>query len=130
MLDGVPVGLPALTRAINNYVQNADIPKKLKVKLSGDDAREGLGAVVSVKLPMPQFEGQTKTKLGNSEVAGAVSGIVYERLNTYFEENPKDVRSIVDKVVDAARAREAARKAKDLVRRKGALSDNSLPKRR
>ena len=117
----------ALTRAINNYVQSADLPKKLKIKLSGDDAREGLGAVVSVKLPRPQFEGQTKTKLGNSEVAGLVSGIVYERLNTFFEENPKDVRAIIDKVVDAARAREAARKAKDLVRRKGALSDNSLP---
>ncbi len=118
----------ALTRAINNYVQNADLPKKLKdTKLSGDDAREGLGAVVSVKLPRPQFEGQTKTKLGNSEVAGLVAGIVYERLNTFFEENPKDVRAIVDKVVDAARAREAARKAKDLVRRKGALSDNALP---
>ncbi|NJB68011.1 DNA gyrase subunit B [Desulfobaculum xiamenense] len=117
----------ALTRAINNYVQNSDIPKKLKAKLSGDDVREGLAAVVSVKLPMPQFEGQTKTKLGNSEIAGLVSGIVYERLNVFFEENPKDARAIVEKVVDAYRAREAARKAKDLVRRKGALSDNALP---
>ncbi|BBD09441.1 DNA topoisomerase (ATP-hydrolyzing) subunit B [Desulfovibrio ferrophilus] len=117
----------ALTRAINTYVQNSDLPKKLKVKLSGDDVREGLGAVISIKLPSPQFEGQTKTKLGNSEVVGMVSGIVYDRLNTFFQENPKDVKAIIEKTVDAARAREAARKAKDLVRRKGALSDNSLP---
>lgn len=117
----------ALTRAINTYIQNSDLPKKLKVKLSGDDVREGLVAVVSVKLSAPQFEGQTKTKLGNSEVAGLVSGLVYDRLNTYFNENPKEVRAIVDKVVDAHRAREAARKAKDLVRRKGALADNALP---
>jgi len=117
----------ALTRAINNYIEKSDLPKKLKTKLSGEDVREGLAAVLSVKLPGPQFEGQTKTKLGNSEVSGLVSGVVYERLNTFFAENPKDVKNIVEKVVDAARAREAARKAKDLVRRKGALSDNSLP---
>lgn len=117
----------ALTRAINNYIQNSDLPKKLKVKLSGDDVREGLTGVVSVKLPNPQFEGQTKTKLGNSEVAGIVSGLVYENLNTYFGENPKDAKLIIEKAVDAARARDAARKAKDLVRRKGALSDNALP---
>ena len=117
----------ALTRALNNYIQNADLPKKLKQKLSGEDVREGLTAVVSVKLPMPQFEGQTKTKLGNSEVTGIVSAMVYESLNIFFEENPKEAKSIVEKVVDAARAREAARKARDLVRRKGALSDHSLP---
>ncbi len=117
----------ALTRAINNYVQNADLPKKLKQKLTGDDVREGLTAVVSVKLPMPQFEGQTKTKLGNSDVAGIVATLVYEKLNTFFEENPKDAKLIIEKVVDAARARDAARKAKELVRRKGALSDNALP---
>jgi len=117
----------ALTRAINNYIEKSDLPKKLKTKLTGDDVREGLTAVVSVKLPRPQFEGQTKTKLGNSEVAGLVSTIIYDRLNTFFAENPKDVKNIVEKVVDAARAREAARKAKDLVRRKGALSDNALP---
>jgi DNA gyrase subunit B len=117
----------ALTRAINAYIQNSDLPKKLKAKLSGDDVREGLTAVVSVKLPAPQFEGQTKTKLGNSEVSGLVSGMVYDKLNTFFVENPKDARAIIEKVVDAHRAREAARKAKDLVRRKGALSDNSLP---
>ncbi len=117
----------ALTRALNTYIQNADLPKKLKQKLSGDDVREGLTAVISVKLSMPQFEGQTKTKLGNSDVTGIVSTMVYEKLNTFFEENPKDAKLIVEKVVDAARAREAARKAKELVRRKGALSDNSLP---
>jgi len=117
----------ALTRAINVYLKNSEQAKKYKMALSGDDVREGLTAVVSVKLQHPQFEGQTKTKLGNSEVAGLVSGIVYEKLNTFFEENPKDIKLIIDKAVDAARAREAARKAKDLVRRKGALSDNALP---
>ena len=117
----------ALTRAINGYIKTSEQAKKYKIALSGDDVREGLTAVVSVKLQHPQFEGQTKTKLGNSEVAGLVAGIVYEKLNTFFEENPKDIKLIIDKAVDAARAREAARKAKELVRRKGALSDNSLP---
>ena len=115
----------ALTRAINAYIKSQpDLSKKMKnTALSGDDVREGLTAVVSVKLPQPQFEGQTKTKLGNSEVAGLVAGVVYDRLNVYFEENPKDIRLIIDKAVDAARAR----RAKELVRRKGALSDNALP---
>ncbi|MBT8763493.1 DNA topoisomerase (ATP-hydrolyzing) subunit B [Desulfohalobiaceae bacterium Ax17] len=117
----------ALTRAINNYIQNADLPRKLKQKLTGDDVREGLSAIISVKVPDPQFEGQTKTKLGNSEVSGYVSALVYETLSKFFGENPKDARLIIEKVVDAARAREAARKARELVRRKGALSDNSLP---
>jgi len=117
----------ALTRAINNYIEKSGLIKKLKQKLTGDDVREGLTAVLSVKIPQPQFEGQTKTKLGNSEVAGQVAKICGDALNTFFEENPKDAKLIVDKSVDAARAREAARKAKDLVRRKGALSDNSLP---
>ena len=117
----------ALTRAINAYIEKADIPKKFKQKLSGDDVREGLTAVISVKLPGPQFEGQTKTKLGNSEVAGIVAKVVFEAINVHFEENPKDAKAIVEKAVDAARAREAARKAKELVRRKGALSDHSLP---
>lgn len=117
----------ALTRAINNYIEKSDISKKFKQKLSGDDVREGLSAVISVKLPMPQFEGQTKTKLGNSEVAGIVSKIVYDHITIFFEEHPKDARAIIEKAVDASRAREAARKAKDLVRRKGALSDHSLP---
>ncbi len=117
----------ALTRAINNYIGNSEQAKKMKIKLSGDDVREGLTAVLSVKLPSPQFEGQTKTKLGNSEMTGLVASIVYESLNTFFAENPKDIKLIIDKAVDAARARDAARKAKDLVRRKGALSDNALP---
>lgn len=119
----------ALTRAINNYIKGQpDLVKKLKgTGLSGDDVREGLTAVVSVKLPQPQFEGQTKTKLGNSEIAGIVGGIVYAVLDKYFQEHPKEARLIIDKAVDAARAREAARRAKDLVRRKGALSDNALP---
>ena len=118
----------ALTRAINTYIQNsADLPKKLKQKVSGDDVREGLTSIISVKIPNPQFEGQTKTKLGNSEVAGYVATMVYEQLNEFFGENPKDVRLIIEKVIDAARARDAARRAKELVRRKGALSDNALP---
>lgn len=117
----------ALTRAINKYMESSDIAKKAKIKLSGDDVREGLTAVISVKLPNPQFEGQTKTKLGNSEISGIVASCMYDKLNTFFEENPKDIRLIIEKAIDAARARDAARKAKDLVRRKGALSDNSLP---
>ena len=119
----------ALTRAINGYIKGQpDLVKKMKgTVLSGDDVREGLTSVVSVKLPQPQFEGQTKTKLGNSEIAGLVAGIVYDKLNVHFGENPKDARLIIDKAVDAARARDAARRAKELVRRKGALSDNSLP---
>jgi len=117
----------ALTRNINTYLLHADLPKKFKTKITGDDVREGLTAVVSVKLPMPQFEGQTKTKLGNSEVAGHVASVISSHLGTYLEENPKDAKAIVEKIVDAARARDAARKAKDLVRRKSALGDNALP---
>lgn len=117
----------ALTRNINTYLQAADLPKKFKTKITGDDVREGLTAVVSVKLPMPQFEGQTKTKLGNGEVAGHVASVVSSHLGSYLEENPKDAKAIVEKIVDAARARDAARKAKDLVRRKSALGDNALP---
>ena len=119
----------ALTRAINAYIKDQpDLTKKMKGEnLSGDDVREGLTSVISVKLPQPQFEGQTKTKLGNSDVVGIVQGIVYSTLNEYFQENPKESRLIIDKAVDASRAREAARRAKDLVRRKGLLSENSLP---
>ncbi|WP_028572901.1 DNA topoisomerase (ATP-hydrolyzing) subunit B [Desulfonatronum lacustre] len=116
----------ALTRAINNYATNSDAAKKSKVKISGDDVREGLTVVISLKHPDPQFEGQTKTKLGNSEVAGIVSSSVYETLNRYLEENPKDAKAIIEKIVDTARAREAARKAKELVR-KGPLAGFSLP---
>ena len=125
-LSGFRVGL---TRAINTYIKNQpDLVKKLKaVQLSGEDTREGLIAVISVKLPNPQFEGQTKTKLGNSEIVGVVSAAVYDGLSRFFEENHKDIRQIINKAVDAARAREAARRAKEIVRRKGALSDNALP---
>ena len=116
----------ALTRSINQYLQNSPLSKNFKGKLSGDDVREGLTAVISVKLPDPQFEGQTKTKLGNSEIKGMVETQVNEGLGTYFEENPRVIKSILSKVMDAARAREAARKAKELARRKGVLSNNSL----
>ena len=117
----------ALTRSINSYLANSPMAKNVKEKLSGDDVREGLTAVISVKLPEPQFEGQTKTKLGNSEVKGLVETQVNEGLGTFFEENPTVIKSILGKVIDAARAREAARKAKDLARRKGVLFDHSLP---
>ena len=117
----------ALTRSVNLYLQNSPMAKNYKEKLSGDDVREGLTAIVSVKLPDPQFEGQTKTKLGNSEVKGLVENLVNEGLSSTFEENPKVIRAILSKVVEAARAREAARKARDLARRKGILSDHSLP---
>jgi DNA gyrase subunit B len=117
----------ALTRSINQYLQNSPLSKNFKSKLSGDDVREGLTAVISVKLPDPQFEGQTKTKLGNSEVKGLVENIVNEGLSSFFEENPRIIKSVLSKVIDAARAREAARKARDLARRKGVLSDHSLP---
>ncbi|MFO8031316.1 MAG: DNA topoisomerase (ATP-hydrolyzing) subunit B [Desulfohalobiaceae bacterium] len=117
----------ALTRNLNAYIQSSDLPKKLQQKISGDDVLEGLSAVVSVKLPDPQFEGQTKTKLGNSEISAHVSNVVGEHLHTYLQEHPKEAKDIVEKVVDTARAREAARKAKDLVRRKSALSDSALP---
>ena len=117
----------ALTRTINSYIQNSELPRKLQQKISGEDVMEGLTAVVNVKIPDPQFEGQTKTKLGNSEIFGYVSTIVGETLQTFLHENPKDAKTIIEKVVDTARARDAARKAKDLVRRKSALSDSSLP---
>ncbi|MHC1729728.1 MAG: DNA topoisomerase (ATP-hydrolyzing) subunit B [Syntrophobacteraceae bacterium] len=117
-----------LTRSIKQYAsQNKAIKAPDLEKLTGDDVREGLTAVVSVKISQPQFEGQTKTKLGNSEVKGLVENLVYEKLSIYFEENPKIIRAILDKVLEAARAREAARRAKELTRRKGILGDNSLP---
>ncbi len=115
----------ALTRTINSYI-SANMPK-IKNLPSGDDVREGLFAVISVKIPQPQFEGQTKMKLGNSEVKGLVEQIVNEQLATYLEENPPTAKKIVNKITEAARAREAARKARELVRRKGVLSENSLP---
>ena len=117
----------ALTRAINEYGNKNDIFKKDVASVSGDDVREGLVAVISIKLQDPQFEGQTKAKLGNSEVAGIVSSIVYEGLSEYFEENPTTARRICSKAVDAAHARDAARRAKALARRKGALDGFGLP---
>jgi DNA gyrase subunit B len=117
----------ALTRTANSYASSSGILKNGKEAISGDDIREGLTAVISVKLPNPQFEGQTKMKLGNSEVKGIVESIVNEALSTYFEENPPTARKIIEKAIQAARAREAARKARELTRRKGALEDTGLP---
>ncbi len=117
----------ALTRTINNYATRSSLGQKLSESISGDDVREGMTAVISVKLPQPQFEGQTKTKLGNTEVKGIVEGIVNDRLGAVLEENPAIAKRIIMKAVDAALAREAARKARDLVRRKGALDNTALP---
>jgi DNA gyrase subunit B len=117
----------ALTRTINTYATKNNLAKDLKESVSGEDIREGLTAVVSVKIPHPQFEGQTKTKLGNTEVKGIVEAILNDKLGAYLEENPSVARRIVGKAIDAARARDAARKARDLVRRKGALDGSSLP---
>ncbi len=117
----------ALTRTINNYANANELLKKDTESLTGDDVREGLTAVVSVKLRNPQFEGQTKAKLGNSEVKGIVEAAVNEALGTCFEENPPIARRIIGKALDAARAREAARKAKELIRRKSSLDAGSLP---
>jgi len=116
-----------LTRSIKQYAMQNKMPKSDLEKLTGDDVREGLTAVVNVKLSQPQFEGQTKTKLGNSDVKGLVENLVYEKLSAYFEENPRIIKIILDKVLEAARAREAARRAKELTRRKGILSEHSLP---
>jgi DNA gyrase subunit B len=118
----------ALTRTINAYAAKNNLAKDLKdASISGDDIREGLTGVISVKIPRPQFEGQTKTKLGNTEVKGIVETIVNDKLGQFLEENPVVAKRIIGKAVDAARAREAARKARDLVRRKGALDGSSLP---
>ena len=117
----------ALTRTINAYASNNNLLKNVKENLSGEDVREGLTSVLSIKVPEPQFEGQTKAKLGNSEVKGIVETIVNEQLAIFLEENPNAGRKIVDKVLNAARAREAARKARDLTRRKGLLEGLALP---
>ncbi len=117
----------ALTRVINDYGRKANILKPNDSNLTGEDVREGLTAIVSVKLVEPQFEGQTKSKLGNSEIRPLVDGLVADKLATYFEENPSSARAVLDKCLSAARAREAARKARDLTRRKTALETASLP---
>ena len=118
----------ALTRTLNRYLTNQKKNGKDSAEtISGDDTREGLTAVISVKLPQPEFEGQTKTKLGTSDVRGLVEAILYDKLGDHLEENPTTAKQILSKIQDAARARLAARKARDLARRKGALSDHSLP---
>lgn len=116
----------ALTRAINQYAKNKNLLKN-EVAITGDDTREGLTAVISCKIPNPQFEGQTKTKLGNSEMEGLMSSATFEALSGFFEENPSVANKIIDKVIVASRAREAARKARELTRRKGALESGGLP---
>jgi DNA gyrase subunit B len=117
----------ALTRSFNQYATNGNLPKNMSAKISGDDVREGLTAIVSVRIKSPQFEGQTKTKLGNSEVKGLVESLVNEKLSIYLEENPAVAKRVIAKAVDAARARDAARRARDLARNKGALMDATLP---
>ncbi|MCY0888814.1 MAG: DNA topoisomerase (ATP-hydrolyzing) subunit B [Alicyclobacillaceae bacterium] len=117
----------ALTRVINDYARKANAIKEADNNLSGDDVREGLTAIVSVKVPEPQFEGQTKTKLGNSEVRGIVESLFGEKLQTFLDEHPSVAKKILEKSIMAARAREAARKARELTRRKSALEVSSLP---
>jgi DNA gyrase subunit B len=117
----------ALTRTLNNYAQKNNLIKSDGLVLTGDDVREGLTAVISVKVPDPQFEGQTKTKLGNSEIRGIVESIVGEALSDFLEQNPPEAKKIIQKGVAAAQSREAARKARELTRRKSALENDSLP---
>ena len=117
----------ALTRTLKKYAEDSKMLEKVKIEISGDDFREGLTAVISVKVAEPQFEGQTKTKLGNNEVMGAVDQAVGEVLNYYLEEHPKEAKAIVDKVILAATARHAARKAREMVQRKSPMSGGGLP---
>ena len=117
----------ALTRVVNDYIKKYELVKEEGYSVSGDDVREGLTTVISVKLPQPQFEGQTKTKLGNSDVEGIVKSLTQDALSTFFEENPTIAKAICNKAIEAQRAREAARKAKELARRKGAILDSGLP---
>jgi DNA gyrase subunit B len=116
-----------LTRTINQYATTANLPKNMQAKITGDDVREGLTAIISVRIPEPQFEGQTKTKLGNSEVKGLVESLINEKLSRFFGENPAVAKKIIAKGVDAARARDAAKRARDIARSKGALLDATLP---
>ena len=116
-----------ITRAINDYIKKYKLVKDESFKLSGEDVREGLIGIISVKLLEPQFEGQTKTRLGNPEIKGMVEGVVYEGLLSYLEEHPQDARAIVEKCISSHRAREAARKARELVVKKSSLSHESLP---
>jgi DNA gyrase subunit B len=117
----------ALTRTINQYGTNDNLPKNLQAKISGEDIREGLTAIISVRIKEPQFEGQTKTKLGNSEVKGLVESLINEKLSTVLEENPAIAKKILGKAIEAARARDAAKRARDLARKQGSLTDATLP---
>jgi len=116
-----------LTRTVNQYLTNGNLPKNLQAKISGEDIREGLTAVISIRIKSPQFEGQTKTKLGNSELKGLVESLVNEKLSMFLEENPSVAKKIVGKAVDASRARDAAKRARDIARKQGALIDSTLP---
>jgi len=117
----------ALTRSVNDYARKNNLIKNGETTLTGEDVREGLTAILNIRLQEPQFEGQTKTKLGNSEIRGLVESVVAEQLSTYFEEHPNEARRIVEKALTAARAREAARRARELTRRKSALEVSALP---
>jgi len=117
----------ALTRSLNAYSTSDNMPKNMQVKISGDDVREGLTTVISIRIKDPQFEGQTKTKLGNSEVKGIVESLVNEKLTEYLEENPSTAKKIITKAVEAARVRDAAKRARDLARSKSSLFDGTLP---
>ncbi|MEA3279863.1 MAG: DNA gyrase subunit B, partial [Thermodesulfobacteriota bacterium] len=122
------IGLKAaLTRTINQYALNGNLPKNMQAKISGDDVREGLAAIISIRIKSPQFEGQTKTKLGNSEVKGFVESLINEKLSVFLEENPAVAKKILGKAVEAARARDAAKRARDLARKQGSLIDSTLP---
>ncbi len=122
------VGFKAgLTRTFNTYMSSDNLPKNMQGRISGEDVREGMAAIISVKLKSPQFEGQTKTKLGNSDVKGLVESLVNEKLSIYLEENPAVAKKITAKAIDAARARDAARRARDMARSKGTLLDATLP---
>ncbi|MFA9498120.1 MAG: DNA topoisomerase (ATP-hydrolyzing) subunit B [Deltaproteobacteria bacterium] len=116
-----------LTRTVNQYLTNGNLPKNLQTKISGEDIREGLTAVISIRIKSPQFEGQTKTKLGNSELKGLVESLVNEKLSMFLEENPSVAKKIIAKAVDASRARDAAKRARDIARKQGALIDSTLP---